>query len=498
MKRYLLFSLAFASLLPAARAQKKVLTYPFQFEKSFLAKGQYSTYFLDNPDDDAFSLILKDNKKAEYVWLGKDFHPIAKVSSPIENTLLDNQKHKYIGGTAKGAAYHFIYQSGTEFDMETVDYNAHTVSDKKILDLPRSEKVLASFSDYNVYYCLATDDKADNLVIYTVNSDGALTRREIAFPIPPTLKSRLTEYLRDLTVLKSAEEPELGSAAHINKLFSRRGQLVFVLNVRLLDVRVFSIDTRDFSVRDNDFDETALLGPQEKGGPVVMSFLKDSTLYSFALGKTVRVGIQRLPGGEVINKFEFFDDAAFSSFAGTPLRETRYIRQVETKDLDTWKKFFKTLKENGLAVCMVSLTGNGDLLFTGGAFMHLTYSTGSNSHYMGGFDHTNTTNIPNIGPVPTYNPYMYRVPGGPSFAGASSPPGMYYMSTHFDLLLDPVTLKTVKGQPRRPVVEQIRDYMYAEDRRAKAPNQFAIGNNQYYGYYDQDAQQYVIEQIPIR
>ncbi len=30
-------------------AQKTVLSYPFQFEKSFLAKGQYDCYFLDNP-----------------------------------------------------------------------------------------------------------------------------------------------------------------------------------------------------------------------------------------------------------------------------------------------------------------------------------------------------------------------------------------------------------------------------------------------------------------
>src|SRR5215813_11523581 len=139
MKNYCLSCLAVLCLLSSAQAQKKVLGYPFQFEKAFLAKGQYSTYFLDNPSDSAFALILKDNKKAEYVWLSKDFKPMAKVSSPIENTLLDHQKHKYVGGTARGGEYHFIYQSGMELDLETVDFNSHTVVDKKMLELPKSE-----------------------------------------------------------------------------------------------------------------------------------------------------------------------------------------------------------------------------------------------------------------------------------------------------------------------------------------------------------------------
>jgi hypothetical protein len=497
MNKLLLSVVLLADALTPVQAQKKVLGYPFQFEKAFLAKGQYSTYFLDNPVDSAFALILKDNKKAEYIWLGKDFKPLAKVSSPIENTLLDHQKHKYIGGTARGGEYHFIYQSGTELDMETVDFKGHTISDKKMLELPKSEKTVASFSDYNVYYCLTADDKAGNLVIYTVSSDGALTRREIALPVP-LAKAKLSEYLKDLSVLKSTEDPEMSSAAHINKLFSRRSELLFLMNVRYPDIRTFSINTSDFTVKDNNFDVAAFLGLPTKGDITgAFSFAKDSILYSLGHDKkSIHIGIQRLSDGEMIAKYEFSDDGAFTSFAETPVRETRYIKEVDSKELDTWKKLFSAIRSNGLETCMVSLTRDGKILFTGGTFMPIATAGGADMpHYMGGFDHSSTTTYSNGMVVPNYNPYMYRLPGTPSFVGSGSS-GTYYMSTYFRMLLDPATLKPVKGQPGRPVIEQIRDFVYAKG-RLKASNQFAIGKNQYYGYYDEDAQEYVIEQIPI-
>lgn len=497
MNYYLYSCLAALCLFSSARAQKKVFGYPFQFEKSFLAKGQYSTYFLDNPTDSTFALILKDNKKAEYLWLGKDFKTIAKVSSPIENTLLDNQKHKYIGGTAGGGGYHFVYQTGTEFDMETVDFNAHAVADKKLLELPKSEKTLASFSDYNVYYCLTADDQAGNLVIYSVAADGTLTRREIPVSVPiPKLK--LSGYLRDLSVIRSAEDPDLSSVAHINKLFSRQGELVFLLNVQYPHLRTLSIDTRDFSVKDNDIDETTVFGPQEKGAEGIFSFVKDNTIYSLSLDKkNIRVGVQRLSDGGMIGKYEFSDDAAFNSFAETPVRETRYIKEVDSKELDSWKKLLGGITYGGLPGCMVSVTANGKLLFTGGTIMQIGGSSGGGGmdHFMGGFDHNSTTAYSNGMVVPNFNPYMYRLPGTPSFVSAASS-GTYYMSTYFRMLLDPVTLKPIKGQPSRPLIEQIRDFVYAKG-KLKAPNQFSIGKTQYYGYYDEDTQQYVIEQIPI-
>ncbi len=99
-----------------------------------------------------------------------------------------------------------------------------------------------------------------------------------------------------------------------------------------------------------------------------------------------------------------------------------------------------------------------------------------------------------VRPVQTWNPNMYYRPGTPSYTTTSA---RYYTTTYFKLLLDPATLKATKGRLPRPVAEQVKDYMETVDKKAKATNQFAIGKDQFYGYYDSDAKAYVIDQVKI-
>ncbi|MFN5428980.1 MAG: hypothetical protein ACK5BO_13220, partial [Bacteroidota bacterium] len=68
-----------------AGAQKKVMTYPFEFEKSFLANSDYDAYFLDSKTDETFALVLKDNKKADYVLIDKNFSTVSRITLSLEN-----------------------------------------------------------------------------------------------------------------------------------------------------------------------------------------------------------------------------------------------------------------------------------------------------------------------------------------------------------------------------------------------------------------------------
>ena len=89
---------------------------------------------------------------------------------------------------------------------------------------------------------------------------------------------------------------------------------------------------------------------------------------------------------------------------------------------------------------------------------------------------------------------MYYRPGTPGYTTTNA---RYYNTTSFKVLLDPKSFKNVRGRVPIPVPDQIKDYMEGVDSKAKATNQFSIGNNQYYGYYDRDAHNYVVEQIKI-
>jgi hypothetical protein len=125
---------------------------------------------------------------------------------------------------------------------------------------------------------------------------------------------------------------------------------------------------------------------------------------------------------------------------------------------------------------------------------------GGGGGYVGGFQQGSmpvTPGITNHGATATatstWNPNMYYRPGTPGYTTTSA---RYYNTTYFRLLVDPAKFKTAHGRVPTPATDQIKDYIEAVG-KTKASNQFTIGKNQYYGYYDKDALAYVVEQIRI-
>jgi len=487
----------FFSVVFYTHAQKKVLGYPFQFEKSFLAKGNYDTYFLDNPFDSTFALILKDNKKVNYIWLNKSFKVQDSVPSPIGNTVLDQSTHKYIGGTAKGAEYHFIYQTKSGYFMETVDFKAKSVSNKKILELPSSEKLLASLSDHNSSYILSVDDKAGQLILYTVTTSGEFIQKRIPITLPADAgkhKDKLSEYLADMKVIKSDEDPDLSSAIKSVKLFSNPDNLSIVVNAGDNPTQIFTISLPDQNLTQKSIDYTPFVSKDDKGKVYISSFMKDNMLFSLVLNKkTIRIGVHELPSGRLLNKFEFTDESGTNQFAEYPITEKRMGKHVDAKDLDDIKKVIRAFTK-GTEGLMVSRTDGGKLVLTAGTYDMIQISGGAptGGYWAGGFVTHSDINA-RSGVSTTWEPLINYVPGTPVYTTTSA---RYYTTTYFKMLLDPTTMKVTRGRVPRPIAAQIKDYI-DDTGKKKATNQFAIGKNQYYGYYDGDMQEYVIEQIRI-
>ena len=145
MKVLITVSLALAPII--LTAQKRVLSLPFEFEKKMLATSDYDAYFLDNKSDQAVSLILKDNRKAEYVQLDKNFKIVSKIDLDLNSTVFNEDIADYRGGTTNGNVFNFIYQEkdkkGTGFQLETVDYNTKTVTHRPLFEIPKTEKVVS-------------------------------------------------------------------------------------------------------------------------------------------------------------------------------------------------------------------------------------------------------------------------------------------------------------------------------------------------------------------
>jgi hypothetical protein len=501
----LLLAACFA--LSSGYAQKKVLSYPFEFEKSLLARGDYDTYFLDDPSNNAFSLVFKDNKKVEYVLLDQNFKTVSKISSDKDASVFSLKNlMDCTGGTTNGHQYHFIYpQSDKAYIMETADFDAKAVSYKKVIEIPKEEKPLIAFSDNNKFYSFTTNSKAGTLTISVVNGAGELTQKSLPFPVPEEAskhRDKLDEYLGLVKVMKGGEYPDLSNAVHFAKLFTQPDKFTFVINDGDNPAHIVSLSLPDLTLTEKKIDYAALIPSDEKGKVYVSSFLKGDRLFSLVLNKkSIRIVVNDVNSGAMLGKLEINDDAAMDMFADGPVAERRMGNKANTKEITDVKKLIKGFNR-GTEGLMVTENKAGQLILTVGTYDLIPMSTGGSSgSWQGGWQQSSVSVTPGISnhgatssAVSVWNPNMYYRPGTPGYTTTNA---RYYNTTSFKILLDPKSFKNVRGRVPIPVPDQIKDYIAGTDLKAKATNQFSIGNNQYYGYYDRDAHNYVVEQIKI-
>jgi hypothetical protein len=492
--------LILTGLLPAMlSAQKRMCSYPFEFEKSFLQRSDYDAYFLDNQKQESFALILKDNKKADYVLLNKQFKVVAKVASDIKSTVFDEDDYTYAGGTSTGNEYHFVYSGKDGFQMETVNFDTKAVGHKKIFALTKQEKALTSFTSENRFFALTTNDKSNELTLYTVNERGELATKVLPFTIPAEVeksRNKLSTYLSRLRVMKSEEEPDFSNAVVDAKLFNYPDHFDFVINDKDNPTHVVSVQLPGLQVQEKFIPYEGIVPANEKGNVYVSSFEKNGKIFSLLLNKkNIRLAVHDLSSGSLLNKYEINEDKGAELFVQAPVTERRYGKREDAKDVDDVKKLIKMLTR-GTEGVMVTENKTGQLVVTIGTYDLIPISTGGGGGgWVGGWQNTMATSANgSVRPVQTWNPNMYYRPGTPTYTTTSA---RYYTTTYFKLMLDPTTLKTTRGRLPRPVAEQVKDYLESVDKKAKATNQFCIGKDQFYGYYDSDAKAYVIDQIKI-
>ena len=497
--------LAFSLVPFVLTAQKKILSIPFEFEKK---KSAYDAYFLDNQSNSIASIVLKDNVKAEYVQLDKNLAIVSKIDLDIDGTVFKEDITAYRGGTAHGRVFNFIYEEKekknvTNFLLESVNFDAKKVTRRSLFEIPKTESVIASFSDNNTFFTITADNKANELVFYVVNEAGTVKQKHIGFTVPEG-KRKITEYFSELRIFKSSEEPDLGNAASHAKLFSSPHDLTFVVNQIQKPVHVFTVQLPDFSTKERLI-ELQNFQKEEKERLKVNSFKKDNQLFTLILNsnsdnKTIQVGIHNITTGELLAKQEITKETDKSLFAQPPMDESHAGKQVKEKELKHVINAIADLSHGAEAI-VVSQNEKGQYIVTIGTHDLIRTSSGSSGGYVGGYQSSSmavTPGITNHGATRTsvmvYNPHMYYRPGNVSYSTSNA----NYISTNFKLLLDGSNYKYAKGTVPPSVPRQIESYIQNANSRATATNQFAIGTAQYYGYYDKDAIAYVIEEIQIK
>jgi hypothetical protein len=495
-----------ALLCQPASAQKQVFSYPFEFEKSFLQKSDYEAYFLQDGNADRFAFILKDNKKVEYVQVDKTFKVLSTVKSDIDNTVFDITED-YLGGTSENGVFNFVYKVSDKkafsrekiyYQVESVNFNTKTISNKKAFEISKEEKPLTSFSDNNRYFSITCNDKTSEIKLYMLTATGDPLTKTIAFKVPGGVdkdRRNISGYLGDLKLIKGNEEPGLESVVQSAKLFSAPNSLSFVINDADAPTHIFTIDLPNFSTNEKFIDHSA---ETEKGkaSPEVNSFLYDNKLFSLILNKNnVKIAVYSMQDGALLKSYEVNEETGFDSFAQTPVFEQRLGKKATEKNVDDVSKLIKAFNK-GTEGLMVYQNKKGQYIITAGSYDLVPVSSGSSGmptgHWTGGGAVNTYAGTPTI--ASSYYVSTGIKPGTPYYATTSA---RYYKTTYFKMLLDSSSCKITNGNLPLSVNAQIKDFLDDADKKAKATNQFALSNGQYYGYYDANSNSYIIDQIFI-
>lgn len=497
-------------------AQKKVITIPFEFEKSMLAVRDYDAYFLDNKSSNTISLILKDNRKVKYLQLDRNFKITGEIQKDLKSTVFSENITDYRGGTAGDGVFHFIYEEMekkafskpvTVFEKETVNYSTGTISHDKLFEIPKAEKTLSSFSDHNRFITITADDKKKELAFYVVDHNGNFKEHRLPFTVPEAASKKrnsLSEYFANLQVIKTSEEPDFSAAVSSAKLFSMAGKLSFVINEADHPIHLFQIDLPDFKSKESFVNINPKdLTSDEKEKLFVNSFIREESLFSIIVSKkNIRIITQDVNTGTITGKQEINEESGFNLFAKPPVVETRRGKKTEEKDLDNIKKLLKNFNK-GTEGIMVMENEKKQLVIMAGTYDLIPISYGGSSGgWVGGFQQSSVAVTPGItnhgatrSAVMVYNPNMYYRPGLPSYTKTSA---LYYNTTYFKILTDSTGSKIEKGKIPLTNAEQIKDYLQGTNSKATATNQFSLDGKEYYGYYDKESKTYIVEEIKLR
>jgi len=489
-------------------AQKNVLTYPFEFEKSFLQKSDYEAYFLDDQQGESLAFILRDNKKVNYAMADKKFKVATEFSRQLDQTIFSHDQLKYLGGTVDNNVYHYIYKvtdkkfmsSNITYMEESVDFGSKAVSSKQIFEIPKEEHLLVSFSDHNRYFSITTNKSTGDLQFYQVSSTGDASTKTVHFTTPSSKKDKndIAGYLAGITLIHEGEEPGLNVATQKAKLYCHADKLDFVVNVDANPTHIFTVDLRNFTATEKFIDHSDLEDKDGKGKSYISSFLKDGKLFTLILNKKdIRLAIYDQQSGVLINKTTLSDDDALASLAQPPISETRMGNKRNSTDIDNFKKVVSAFK-TGTEGLTVSVNKTGQYILQVGTYDPIQLSTGgSGGSWQGGWDKNPYYNPNNPATAQKYqwNSNMYYTPGASTYMSTSA---RYYRTLYFKILLDPATLKPARGKVSESIGDQIKDFVDDTDKKAKATKQFSMGGKEYYGYYDKDLTAYVVQEITIR
>jgi hypothetical protein len=503
-KTYLISLLLLHSLL--ITAQKTVLKYPFKFstKRSNAASFNKGAYILADKSTTNIAFVLQDIDKADYVLVDSNFKVVSNFTLAAKQTIFNidasnSNQLNYVGATSEGSKYNFVYKhtatkmfsnkESYSYKIETVDFAKKNVTQKDFVDVPKSEKLVAGFSEYNNFFLLTAIDESSSLKIYALSGNGTPIEKAIAFPIQTTdgkKAKKLSEILSETVTINTGDEPGLDDATKKAKLFTSKDALTFLINDNGSN-QVVAINTTNFAVT-SKFIENNNAAIKEK--VYTNAYMTGNKLFLVqVVPQNINVSVLDLTG-KILGKLEINE----SNINQLTNRGAKYEERKGSKEtdetIDDFSKITKALIK-GTPGIAVETTASGRYLITIGSYADIIVNEGGGGSY-----HTSVVSgqSPIMSEQATSNSSYHStyVPGVSKYVSRPN----YYKTTSLSLLLDALTFKTVKEKIPESTAKQIRNNVSETEGTMK--NQFLFHNKQYYGFYDKDAESYIFQNIVIK
>jgi len=508
MKLFFSFLFSFGLFL-FATAQKNLLSYPYAFstKRTNAASFNKGAYVMADKRSANIAFVLQDIDKAAYVLVDSNFKKVADFSLPAKETIFDfdasnlNQLN-YVGATYNGSNYNFVYKNSTtkaftskeyyNYKIETVDFTAKKVAQKDFVNVPKKEKVISGFSEYNRFFLITALDETYELKLYMLSGNGVATEKTIAFPKIETdakKSKKLSDYFTDIVTINTGEMPALDDASKKAKLYTANNALTFVVNDNKT-TQIVTINTNDYSVTSNNIMNSNPEAGESKDKSVVNSYKTENKLFTMQLvPDKIVVSVYEL-NGKFLNKIEITEQNINQLMTGTGEYEERRGSKIKNESLDDFAQLVKALKK-GTQGITVETTAAGRYLVTIGTYDEIIVESGGGGSYHSAVGYGQATAGQQQMTSNTYS-YSYYTPGVSKFVSRPN----YYKSTTASFLLDAATHKPVKSKIPEPEATQIKNYV--ENAGGTMRSQFVFKGKQYYGSYDKEAEAYIFSQIPVK
>ncbi|MFC6877263.1 hypothetical protein ACFQZF_02680 [Flavobacterium myungsuense] len=376
MKNLYLFLMLFSLSLTA---QNHVGSIDIDYKNSFYSDKESINISNDKTNELVF--LVDDTDKTIITLLDNQFKKI----NTLETEELNNKFKKFIGYSISGDTYTVFFKDNKDKKFGYVDFNFKTqkVTQSKIELKFESEKFVEGITHNNIFYLMTVDKKTDNVNFYEFTNDKSFLKHPVSFYHAVYTSDGMGSTKHPYEILtSSAWSGNSGSLTKIDlnmpnsiettsdkvKLYQIEDELIFTFDNQNTKTKVISINTKDFTSKEYDFDKPKLMDDSFSSSD--NSFINNGILYqAICSSDEMILTVKYLKNNNLIKEFTVYNDIDTIEFKNSPIIQENssiwFKDNKRVRELEKSSKFLRKVSNGKLGIVAFPLNNNIQLTIGG-------------------------------------------------------------------------------------------------------------------------------------